>query len=133
MPPAQPPADLEPGLMLRADDDPLQRALAALVRVLVHHPVAAQAAFTALIAEGRRFGRTPEGQSWKTALAGSELVRRGRARWESSALNFLVDDVVRVIPAAIFDALVRALSGHAPLFDTGDDAILAPDDDADHS
>jgi hypothetical protein len=93
-----------------ADDDPLVSIVRAAARLVLKHPVAAQAAFSALIAEGRQFAQTAEGQRWKVALAKSALVRHGRIVWEGSALNVLEDSGDTVIPSAILDALVRALS-----------------------
>lgn len=93
-----------------ASSDPLPSLLRAISRLLVQHPVAVQAAFSALVAEGRRFAQTPDGQRWRAALANSELVRRGRALWEGSALNLLEDTPETVIPSAVLDAFVLALS-----------------------
>lgn len=84
----------------------LQEAQLAMLR----HPAAAQAAFRALIAEGRRFAATAEGRRWKARLARSELVRRGRAMWESSAFGMLEENGNSPLPSAFLDALVQALA-----------------------
>jgi hypothetical protein len=102
-----PPAEPAP-----AEDDAEGAEIAALLRgvqlVLLRHPVAAQAAFAALIAEGRRFAATPEGAGWAEALAGSELLRRGRRVWDAVGMNMLEDDPDTVVPSAYVEALFRA-------------------------
>lgn len=90
--------------------DGLAQLLRQVSISVLKHPVAAQAIFSAFVAEGRRFAQTPEGQRWRVALADSELVRRGRALWEASALNMLEDSPGTVIPTAILDAVVHAVS-----------------------
>jgi hypothetical protein len=99
-----------PRLVLAPPDDPLLRVLEHASRLVLKYPVAAQAAFSALLAEGRRFAGTPEGRRWKAALAHSELMRRGRVLWEGSVLNTLEDRADAALPSAILDAVVRAAS-----------------------
>lgn len=120
MPPT-PPADV-PRLTLHRDGavaggtafadaaTTLETLVARLEEILLRHPVAAQAAFAALVREGRRFGATEEGARWRAALADSELVRRGRTLWESSLLNMLEDDPDAILPSGLFDAVTRAFS-----------------------
>src|SRR5580692_407187 len=74
-PALRPAEDAEEG---PAPDTELSAILRRAQLVLLKHPVAAQAAYAALIAEGRRFAATPEGAEWAAALAGSEELRRGR-------------------------------------------------------
>ncbi|WP_437570958.1 hypothetical protein [Sorangium sp. So ce542] len=87
-------------------------AIPAILRraqlLVLKHPVAAQAAFAALIAEGRRFAATPEGAEWAAALAGSDLVRRGRQVWDAVGMNMLEDDPDAILPSAYLEALLRA-------------------------
>lgn len=85
-----------------------------LVQVLVRsHPAAAQVIVKALVAEGRRFAGTPEGRQWRSALADSELVRRGRLLWYMSGYDDLVgetqepDAVLSDWLALVADALLR--------------------------
>lgn len=78
--------------------------------LLLQHPVAAQALFSALVAEGRRFATTPEGEAWKAALAGSDLVRNGRQLWEALSLNLLEEDASTVVPTTYLEAIFRASS-----------------------
>ncbi len=99
-----------PGLELEVPPDALADLFRTASALMLKHPVAAQAAYTALVAEGRRFAETPEGRHWRSALAGSEFVRRGRALWETSLLNLLEDNPDAVLPASLKDAIVRAIS-----------------------
>ncbi|HZR80795.1 MAG TPA: hypothetical protein VFD92_06840 [Candidatus Binatia bacterium] len=99
-----------PRLAPPAAADALERFFAQLAVVVLRHPVAAQAAFCALVAEGRRFSQTEEGRRWRDALACSELVRRGRALWEGSVLNLLVDDPDALLPSGLVDAIAHAAS-----------------------
>lgn len=99
-----------PRLVLRAAEDPLAHLLRAASAAVLKHPIAAQAIFAGLVAEGRRFAETEEGRRWKAALADSEFVRRARALWEGSVFNLLEDSADAVLPSAIFDALVQAAS-----------------------
>jgi len=91
-----------------AREDPLLRVLEQASLTLLQHPLAAQAAFSALLAEGRRFAQTPEGKRWEAVLRRSELVRRGGALWEFSVLNTLEDGGASTLPSALFDAIVQA-------------------------
>ncbi|HEX8440877.1 hypothetical protein [Archangium sp.] len=84
--------------------------LRRLQGVLLQHPLSAQAAFSALMAEGRRFATTPEGAAWKAALASSELVRNGRLLWDVLSLNLLEEEQSTVVPSAYLEALFRAAS-----------------------
>jgi hypothetical protein len=95
-------------LVLAPAADPLLPLLERAALLLLKHPAAAQAAFSALVAEGRDFARTEEGRRWKSALAGSEIVRRGRALWEGSVLSLLEDREEAVLPTALLDAVVQA-------------------------
>ena len=97
-----------PRLTLPPADDLLLQILQKASLALLHHPVAAQAVFSAFVAEGRRFAETPEGRQWKAALADSELVRRGTAVWEGSVLNTLEDNSAALLPSTILDAIVQA-------------------------
>jgi hypothetical protein len=93
---------------LAEPDDELGRFLQAMRMVLLKHPVAAQAAFRALSAEGRRYATTPEGAAWKDRLAGSELMQRGRSVWELATLNMLDEGGSNMLPTQYVDALCYA-------------------------
>lgn len=90
-------------------DDDLAALLRHIQAAILEHPLAAQAAFRALVAEGRRFAETDEGAAWAARLSGAPLVTRGRLAWEALSLNALDDDPEVVMPSAVLDAFVQAL------------------------
>ncbi len=83
-----------------------------LQQVLLEHPVAAQAAFSALVSEGRAFARTEEGEQWQRRLAGSRLIEKGRSLWEATTFNVLEEDRSVVVPSRILDAFVKLTHEH---------------------
>ena len=97
-----------PTLAIRPDDDDLQRILQEAQFLLLKHPVAAQAAFSALVAEGRRFASTAEGRRWEARLRGSDLIRRGRVVWEVVTMKMLEEHAPNVLPTTYLDAMVKA-------------------------
>ncbi|PTL79664.1 hypothetical protein [Vitiosangium sp. GDMCC 1.1324] len=100
----------EPGAMEEPGGGELVSVLRRLQLILLQHPLAAQSAFSALVAEGRRFVTTPEGAAWKAALSGSELVRNGRQLWAALALNLLEEDASTVVPSTYLEAIFQAAS-----------------------
>ena len=98
-----------PQVVIPPADDYLFEILRSASLLVLQHPIAAQAAFSALVAEGRRFAATEEGQRWRDALVSSDFVRRGRALWEASVLNMLEDHPATLLPSSIFDAIVQAV------------------------
>lgn len=111
-----------PGLPVIGLDTPEDEAVAILrdlQAVVLTHPVAAQAAFRALAAEGRRFARTPEGARWHARLRDSELIDRARLVFETASLWMLEHDEGGVMPSAYVDALFTAAAhpGMEPLLD----------------
>lgn len=94
-----------PRIALREPDGDPVAVLRCLQHVLLRHPVAAQAAFAALVAEGRRFAGTPAGADWQRRLTGSALLRRLRAPWDAATLWMLEDGTPDVLPSAYVDAL----------------------------
>jgi len=103
-----PQAEPLPRLTLPGADHDVRALLRAATQAVLAHPVAAQAAFSALVAEGRRYAHTPAGARWRTVLAGSDLVRRGRVLWEASPLSLLEPDAEVILPSTLIDAVVRA-------------------------
>lgn len=108
-----------PRLALRAPDDEEIRILRSAQLLLLKHPVAAQAAFSALVAEGRRFAETPEGRAWSRRLARSSLLHRARLVFEITTLWMLEEEPPDVFPSAYLDALFLAGSNRElePLLD----------------
>jgi hypothetical protein len=81
-----------------------------LARAIVKHPLAAQAAYRALVREGRAFAQTDEGRRVRHRLAHSELVGRLRTAWELVTFGMLRDDSAPgAIPSVVIEALVQAL------------------------
>jgi hypothetical protein len=72
------------------------------------HPMAAQAAFSALVAQGRRFATTPEGQQLASALSASPLLAKLRRVWEATTLNMLEEQPTTVLPNMYVEAIFRA-------------------------
>lgn len=94
-----------PRVVLDARETRWVDELRGLQRVLLTHPVAAQAAFAALVAEGRRFARSAAGRDWARRLAGSRLLRRARLVWDATSLWMLEEEAETVMPSAYLDAL----------------------------
>lgn len=90
-----------------ARDDELHDLLTSLQLAIVAHPIAAQAAFRTLVAEGRAFAETPAGQRWASMLVDSPLIQRGRMVWDVTTLRMLDDDPETVLPTTLMDAFVR--------------------------
>jgi len=90
-------------------EDELTALLQQLQLAVLCHPVAAQAAFRSLVAEGRRFSQTDAGAAWAARLEGSPLVTRGRLAWEALTLNALDDDEAVAVPTAVLDAFTQAV------------------------
>lgn len=99
-------------LDLLADEpgDELARLLYELRMLVLKHPIAVQAAFRALVAEGRRFGETDDGRAWRARLERSELIRRGNAVLELGTLGMLDADSDQLLPTQLIDAFARAAS-----------------------
>jgi hypothetical protein len=75
---------------------------------MIKHPTATQAAFAALVREGRRFAETAEGGKWLQVLQTSDFVRRVRWVWETTSLNMLEEDAGTIVPSTYLEALLRA-------------------------
>jgi hypothetical protein len=110
IPPDRPPL---PRVVVGQVDDP-SALLRELQFLLLRHPMAMQGLVRALIAEGRRFAETPAGERWRPRLVRSELVRRGRALWEASALGMVEERSATALPSALLDAVLGALTTAEP-------------------
>lgn len=75
---------------------------------MIKHPTAAQAAFAALVREGRRFAETEEGKRWLDVLSTSSFMRQARWVWETTSLNMLEEDAETIVPSTYLEALLRA-------------------------
>jgi hypothetical protein len=81
------------------------RVLRTLQLALLKHPVAAQAAFNALVAEGRKYGATVEGRQLREQLERSELVHRARLVFDFGTLSLLEHNPPEILPSAYIDVL----------------------------
>jgi hypothetical protein len=97
----------DPRLVFRQHPDELADLLAQLQLIVVQYPIAAQALFRALVAEGKAFAKTPDGAEWAARLAGSAMVRRGRLAWDVLTLRAFDDDPEVTIPSVFLDALAK--------------------------
>lgn len=87
--------------------DPAQipPSLRALQLLVLEHPIAFQAAFAALVAEGREFAKSEAGREWRERLAKSSLLHRARLALELGSLWMLEEKPVGVLPSGFVDAL----------------------------
>lgn len=94
------------------DPEPTELSLLREVqKILLKHPVAAQAAFTGLVAEGRRFGSTAEGRVWRTRLVSSSLLHQARLVFDLATLGILDEHGGDALPSSYLDALFMAAAG----------------------
>jgi hypothetical protein len=92
---------------VEAADETLKR-LTEAQRVLVKYPIAAQAAFAALVREGREFSKSEEGAKWRSTLARSPMFAKARTMFEGLA-GGMVNDSGSPLPSTYLHAFVRAL------------------------
>lgn len=105
------PVDEElPRVVLREPDEEIVGVLRSLQTAVLKHPVAAQAIFTGLVAEGRRFAESETGAEWKSKLAHSQLLHRSRVILEMATLWMLEEESPDVLPSSYLDAVFMAAS-----------------------
>lgn len=93
-----------------ARDALVDQAIQQLARAIVKHPLAAQAAYRALVREGRAFAATDEGRHVRAGLARSELAARLRTAWQLVTFGMLEGDAPPgAIPSVLVEALVQAV------------------------
>ncbi len=90
-----------------SEDETIAR-LREVQAVLLKYPVAAQAAFAALVREGRRYADTPDGQTLKRQLAGSSVLAKARTLFEGLAGGLLAEDGA-TLPSTYIDGFLHAL------------------------
>jgi hypothetical protein len=90
-------------------DEDTVRALTGLQRAIFKYPLATQAAFAALVAEGRRYATTPEGAELKRRLEYSEAAGRARMLWEVLSLNTFSEKHDGALPSLLLESLLRAI------------------------
>ena len=112
------PSPAEPDARSAPVDEEVARLLTRLQRLLVKYPVAAQAAFSALVAEGRAFARTEEGAKYDAKLRTSRALSRSWLILERVSSRMLVDRDRVVLPSTYIDAIFQGaeLQNLSPLF-----------------
>jgi hypothetical protein len=95
-------------LVFGTDDDSIAPGLEACRRAIATYPIAAQAIFAALVAEGRRYVRTDEGRELARQLAESVWTQRARMVWETVSLTSLSEDDGAVLPSTCVEAVLNA-------------------------
>jgi hypothetical protein len=105
--------DRLPTVHLR-EPDAATRVLRRLQALVLKHPVAAKAAFSALVAEGRAFAQTPEGKVWQDRLIRSELLHRARLVLDFPGLSMLELDSSATLPSAYLDTVFMLASSPKP-------------------
>jgi hypothetical protein len=89
------------------DDPQLTAAVASAHRLLLVHPVAAKSAFSALVAQGRRYARSESGQELRNKLARSPQVRKASLLWRSLSQGMLCEHEPGELPETYLDNLLR--------------------------
>ncbi len=100
--------DALPRVVLRDPGDSIERLIRSMQTAILKHPTAAQAIFTALVAEGRRFAETEPGRHWQRRLCESALLQRTQSAFHSATLWLLEDDNPSDLPSGYLDALFMA-------------------------
>jgi hypothetical protein len=91
------------------DDDETLGALVALQKAIFKYPLAIQAAFAALVAEGRAYAETEEGAQWHQRLCQAKRMGRARMVWEVLSLSAFTERYEGLLPTVFVDALIRTL------------------------
>ena len=91
----------------------LEAALRTLQENLWRHPIAIQAAYSALVREGRKFARTEEGARLLDGLSRSPTLAKTRMVWEVLSLSAFVEKPDAALPSVFSEALVRAIKVNA--------------------
>jgi hypothetical protein len=91
------------------DEAPLLSLLRTGQDMLWRNPSGARTLIQALVAEGRRFARTPEGSRLKTTLASSELAGQGRMIWQAFGLDAFLGETPETTPSEWLESILEAL------------------------
>jgi hypothetical protein len=91
------------------DDPELARALVQLRRVIFKYPMAVQAAFSNLVAEGRRFATTEEGAEWYERLKSARALGQAELLWEILSSGVFSEKPAGALPSYFVDALAHAI------------------------
>ena len=88
----------------------VEQALYAMQDAILRYPMVVQSVFSALVAEGRRFALTPEGEELRGRLLRSRSTASARLIWELLTSNAFVERPTTVLPSAFIERFVRALT-----------------------
>lgn len=78
--------------------------------VLLRYPLAAQAAFSALVAEGKAYADTPEGHDLLRRISRSKKAARLRIIWEVLTMSGMTEKPEGALPGVFLDKLARTLT-----------------------
>jgi hypothetical protein len=106
-------ADALPTVHLDGSEAALS-VLRRLQAIVLKHPIAAKAAFGALVAEGEAFAQTPEGREWREKLAASEILHRVRLIFDLPGLSMLRRDDAGPLPSSYVDTIFMLASINKP-------------------
>jgi hypothetical protein len=87
----------------------LEALLESTRAAVFRHPIAVQAAFAALVAEGRRYAETEEGAELLEGLLRSPTLSRLRVAWEVLTMSAFVEKPEGALPSVFLDTLMRGL------------------------
>lgn len=92
------------------DNDLFIKLLRECQRFLIENPKAARTIARALVAEGKQFAQTEEGQRWKAIANESELVKSGRLIWQAYGLDTMVNEEPALTPSEWLDLIMEILN-----------------------
>ncbi|HEX6245971.1 MAG TPA: hypothetical protein VFZ61_33830 [Polyangiales bacterium] len=90
------------------DQHELSSVLQGLRAVMARHPIAFQAAYSALVREGRAYAASEQGEAAKEALRGSQLLSASRLVWRTLSMGAFTESPHEVLPSTYLDAMLRA-------------------------
>ena len=91
------------------DEAQLIFALETVHRAIFQYPMAIQAAFSALVVEGRRYAETDEGAVLCQRLGRARVMGRARILWDVLSMSAFTERNDGPLPSVFADTLVRAL------------------------
>lgn len=89
----------------------LEQLLTDVHRILLAHPVATRRAFAALVAEGRTYAATPEGQKLHHRLLHSARVQQASRLFRALSMGMLnAEKTTTRLPSSYLDNLLRVVN-----------------------
>lgn len=99
--------------MLAEEARELHEVVHAVQTSILRFPVVAQHVFSALVAEGRAYAQTPDGEELLHALRRSRRAGQARLFWEMLSANAFTDRNEHALPRAFMERLVRAIASES--------------------